>query len=924
MSDSEFDVIIFVESSLHPGISNAEFSNNNFDIFRSDRSDRPGGGTMIATRKCFHGRLLTSSNDFVYKLFIECDILDKKVILGSVYIPPSAPLDCYESVCHTVDSFYPLDDNTEFILTGDFNLPHIHWYNTSALTYFATDDYTLPSNYSAAYTLCNYINFFNFKQHNFITNSDDNTLDLIFSTFDYINVNNEPYCIEPLDSYHPSLSFILNVEFTTPPAVTYVPYLDFKAADYIAINSFLHGVPWEEVLNLFDMNAATNYFSDIMHFIFENFIPHKIKKIDSFPPWYDGVLKSMIYEKKKAHTVYKSTHRGSDYDHFASLRAKIKSYSAFLYNNYLNKIESSIARDKKFFFNYVNNLKTCNDLPANMHLDGTSASTPQEIATLFANYFASVFEVGPSPVNVEFEPYLDSACDLSNISISVEELFDNLLKLNINKGPGYDNIPNTFLTGARCGLTKPLWILFNKSLSEGVFPSIWKNALVRPIYKSGDKADIKNYRPIAILNSIPKLFEKIVCDKLRPIFDSQLSNAQHGFRPGRSTSTNLALFSDYLFSNLDQRRQVDVIYTDFAKAFDKVDHSILLSKLHLFGISGALYNWISDYLQRRTYVVELEPDVSSSYEGTSGVPQGSYLGPPFFNVFIDDLVLRILFAFLLLYADDAKLFHCINSIEDSELLQNDLDEFSDWCSDNRLSLSVPKCRVVRYTTKRSIVRYNYNFDGVLIHPSDEIKDLGVVFTADGTFHKHVNMISSTAFKILGFINRNSAIFKSPYTYRLLYITLVRPKLEYASVIWSPYAIYDSKSIERIQHKFLRNFMYRCKQPMHAFNHDYTEALQRAELQTLCARRTRNDLLFLYSIYNGFILCDSLRDKFLPPPVRPYALRNPILFATDFYRTNFFQSNIVQRLIRLANVLIVNVDLLSLSTYAFKKFIDSII
>lgn len=114
--------------------------------------------------------------------------------------------------------------------------------------------------------------------------------------------------------------------------------------------------------------------------------------------------------------------------------------------------------------------------------------------------------------------------------------------------------------------------------------------MIRPIWKSGDKSDVKNYRPIAIINSIPKMFESIVCNKLRPVMSSFLSEAQHGFCPGRSTSTNLCLFSDYLFSALDKRLQVDTIYTDFAKAFDKVCHAILLRKLHDIGLTGVLFD----------------------------------------------------------------------------------------------------------------------------------------------------------------------------------------------------------------------------------------------------------------------------------------------------------------------------------------------
>ena len=154
--------------------------------------------------------------------------------------------------------------------------------------------------------------------------------------------------------------------------------------------------------------------------------------------------------------------------------------------------------------------------------------------------------------------------------------------------------PTSFWKESRFSIVKPFWLLFDKSLLSGAFPDIWKTSLIRPIHKNGDKEDIRNYRPL--LNSIPKFFEKLVFCKLKTFIADIFIEEQHGFTAGRSTTTNLALFNNYLFKHLDRGIQVDVVHTDFPKAFDRVNQSILTEKLFDIGIYGAFFNWLKSYL----------------------------------------------------------------------------------------------------------------------------------------------------------------------------------------------------------------------------------------------------------------------------------------------------------------------------------------
>jgi Reverse transcriptase (RNA-dependent DNA polymerase) len=176
--------------------------------------------------------------------------------------------------------------------------------------------------------------------------------------------------------------------------------------------------------------------------------------------------------------------------------------------------------------------------------------------------------------------------DISQMDISLENIFKNLVDVDCNKGPGPDQIPPILLKNCADTLAHPLHYIFNKSLSEGKFPDSWKKSYLIPIYKSGGRTSIANYRGIAILSSIPKIFEKLVCDKLHEILTLNFHEEQHGFMKNRSINSNLMLYSKFIFDIFEAKSQVDSIYTDFSKAFDSVDHKVLLKKLTHLGFSG--------------------------------------------------------------------------------------------------------------------------------------------------------------------------------------------------------------------------------------------------------------------------------------------------------------------------------------------------
>ena len=231
-------------------------------------------------------------------------------------------------------------------------------------------------------------------------------------------------------------------------------------------------------------------------------------------------------------------------------------------------------------------------------------------------------------------------------------------------------------------------------------------------------------------------------EKIEAAIGSRLHSAQHGFRSGRSTTTNLVSLVEFLHNSLPGSGQVDAIYLDLAKAFDRVDHNILLQKLRAMGIGGIVLQWISSYLRDRTQRVKVGGATSCSFNVTSGVPQGSHLGPLFFAIFINDLCYELYNCHFLLYADDLKLLRKIFCVRDIGILQRNLHVVERWCSANRMSLGVHKCSIISFTRKASqnTIYGSYDVCGHRLQRTCIVNDLGVVLDSALSFKPHINQV----------------------------------------------------------------------------------------------------------------------------------------------------------------------------------------
>ena len=432
---------------------------------------------------------------------------------------------------------------------------------------------------------------------------------------------------------------------------------------------------------------------------------------------------------------------------------------------------------------------------------------------------------------------------LSSIEVTEEIVKAELLKLNENKSPGPDGISPRLLKQLHAVLSKPIAIIFRKSLTTSTVPQDWKQANISAIHKKGNRKSPSNYRPVSLTSVICNVLERIIRDSITSHMKTNglFSNKQFGFLSGRSTTLQLLKVLDNWTEILDEGGSIDAVYMDFMKAFDKVPHRRLLTKIHHYGIQGDLRAWICQYLSNRQQRVGINGTYSDWQDVLSGIPQGSVLGPLLFVIYINDLP-EILSegteAFL--FADDTKIFRRILGIEDCHAIQSDLNRLLDWSQKWLLMFHPDKCKVLELGGRQDR-NYKYTMDGTLLEHVESEKDIGVEIDNKLKFNKHVSNKVNKANTVLGVIRRS---FKhlDPPTFTTLFKSLVRPILEYANPVWSPHLKKDILAIENVQRratKLLPGFK----------DLTYTERLQRLKLPTLVYRRLRGDVIEVYKLLN---------------------------------------------------------------------------
>ena len=355
-----------------------------------------------------------------------------------------------------------------------------------------------------------------------------------------------------------------------------------------------------------------------------------------------------------------------------------------------------------------------------------------------------------------------------------------------------------FFKEAALELSKPLAVLFQKSLDTGIVPNDWKLADVAPVFKKGDRKLPSNYRPISLTPLICKVLESVIRDKMFDYLfrNNLLANEQHGFMPRRSCVTQLLTALHYWTESLEKGIPVDVLYLDFSKAFNSVPHERLFLKLEAYGIQGKVLQWIRSFLSQRKQAVVINGVKLATSNVLSGVPQGSVIGPLLFSIYVNDLP-SVVSSQVLLFADDVKLFCPIVNQQSNFQLEQDLLLLKEWSMKWLLNFNIVKTFVTHLGNSNPC--HTYYMDGQPLQVVSEHKDLGIIVDSSLKFHSQATSAINKANRLLGLIKKSFNTLNRK-TLPILYKALVRPHLEYANVVWGPNYIGDCDRMERVQRR----------------------------------------------------------------------------------------------------------------------------
>ena len=604
---------------------------------------------------------------------------------------------------------------------------------------------------------------------------------------------------------------------------------------------------------------------------------------------------------------------------FRKLRQSIKNWIRHERKAYLREIANEAFTNPKRFWSYFKFKNKKSPIPESVTLKGVPVSEDQARAKAFNDYFKSIYKnhlCCAVPDTCPLHPDIPELIDA--IQVSSAEVCELLSTLDTSKATGPDNLPVVILKNCANSLSPSLTAFINASLRSGFYVSEWKQANISPIHKKGSRQEIENYRQISLLPVVAKIQEKCVAKKLIPHINAILHPSQHGFQQGLSCTTQLLEVLQNIGLKLDKGHETDIIYLDFAKAFDSVCHRRLLWKLQHYGVSGPLLKWFENYLTGRKQRVVINGTFSSWAYVKSGVPQGSVLGPVLFLLYVNDMPRVVRSSSIAMFADDTKCFKTIMFAADTELLQSDVDSLSEWSTINELDFQPHKCENLRISRKRISFDRTYRICNIELKCISSQRDLGVLISSDLSWNKHIDTITAKANRMLGSLKRNCTKDLPPRAVKSLFIALVRSHLGYCSQVWAPQSVIRNiKLIESVQRRATK---FICKT---STDLTYRDRLIFLHLLPLNYWLEYLDLVFFYKCKANHVRIDlDNYINFCSGHTRRAAtglfLKQNVIPRTSTFRDSFFQ-----RIVNMWNVLPVEIKTAK-SISSFKEKLKSVL
>jgi hypothetical protein len=677
----------------------------------------------------------------------------------------------------------------------------------------------------------------------------------------------------------------------------------FNPQAIVDFNAALSNVSWCEVYDLLvfeaDPSHAYNVFTDVYKTLFDKFFPLKIikysHKMTIRKEWMTkGLLKS-CHKKSKLYKKYRKHSKEDDKKRYITYRNKLKTLLRKREKMYYSeKFEMATGNMRKTWklIGSVLNSNSSRSTPESFTVDGNKITNCNEIVERFNNYFVNIGSRLASSISnapSSFLTYLNAPNPSSFYfyETSAEEIVNIISNFQSKQSTGIDEIPMSIVKTSAAYIAEPISRIINNSFTSGIVPDTLKIAKVCPIFKSGDREEFTNYRPISILPTFSKIVEKAVFNRLTTYLESKcmLIKNQYGFRQGHSTYMAIMDMYDKISAAMNRNEYSVGVFIDLSKAFDTLDHDILLKKLENYGLRGVPNKWFQNYLHNRKQYVFLSNCSSSMKSINYGVPQGSILGPLLFILYINDIVNCSSVLKFVLFADDTNLFHSDMNVWDlMSTLNCELMKLSNWFKANKLSLNISKTNYIIFGRKKiaqSATPLQLCIDGKILERVESTKFLGVMIDGKLNWSKHINHVSLKISKSLGIIGRLRNALPL-HVLLTLYYTLIFPYLSYCNIIWGYASATLLRQLIVLQKRAVRII---TSSPYRSESSPLFRRLHLLKLTDICKLQTA---LFMYKV----------KCKLLPVSCMQYCKINQrSMYSTrqkNYFDVDVFKTNIRER------------------------------
>ena len=840
LSSENIDLLGISETWLTQNTTDSYIDITNYKIVRKDSPSgvrKHGVAVYIRNGLKFEEIPTNLDNAIILKLH------EQNMYVITIYRPPSYDTATNERVIGFLREFC---ESKEVLLQGDFNLPTLRWQREGPAV-----GYVLPLD-------SKFLEFFTdaglWQAVREPTNfPSENIIDLcLLSHRDRLgDIRVKP----PLPSCsHGVVLASYLFQFDAPSLQTAETRL-WTRGFYSKIAEKLGDFDWDfEFTGLNTQHMYSKLISTVEKLV-ENYVP-KAGQGKSKPPWTLNPPRSLLQRKAQLFAQYKEVRRTLNRSHpstinawrlFTSANNNIKQFARASQEEYEVTLANQIKSSPKLFHSYLRHRRVGKPSIGPLKNGTGVTDDPSTMAKIFVTTFERVFETNVPQHPAAHQSTPIQLPDLTVTSLSIEQ---QIKTLDMNSSMGIDGVHPRLLTRCAASLSYPLKLIFNSSLREGRLPLEWLSSQITPIFKKGSRTTALNYRPIAITSVPCKVLEKEIVNHLKEHLEGNglLSEHQFGFRSNHSTSDQLILCYDEVTRHVDQHKMVDLIFFDYTKAFDKVCHKILLEKLSSIGVGVQLRRWIESFLTDRRMQVRVHGAVSDWRRVTSGVPQGSALGPTLFLLYVNHVVHSLSCSYKI-FADDIKLYlHSTPRDPSTGVadLQADINTLVTTSASWGLEMNVTKCTCLRLGPRAlgdcSNGQSPYTIDGTNINYSGVYKDLGVKVDRNLKFHNHIRSTANTCNALT--TNLLSSTICREHNFLInIYKTLIRPKLEYGSTVWNLGYLGDLRALERVQRRWTRQIRGLEHLP-------YSQRLLHLDLFSVKGRLLRADLILTWKIFMG--------------------------------------------------------------------------